>query len=207
MNTLWTFGDSFTNHNYKGIDEEIKNEIIQWPDIVSDNLNTKLQNKGIPGNSNPQIISDILFHLPKIKQNDFIVVGLTTPTRPITVRDNTIQSFMALEYHYEKNKTPQDIDQIKRERICLDYSDEILNKNKEVLSKWYKNQIKSLLLHLNKELKIQYYIFDDSYWSKFQNINQYTQGKHIDFHWSKNGHNSMGKHIIRKLTNRKQNLL
>jgi hypothetical protein len=83
INTLWTFGDSFTYGNgclpkniyaiqYKKSD---KDKI--WPEIVSTELNFKLKNIGMGMFSNDKIIDSIIQNYEYINKNDIVIIGKT----------------------------------------------------------------------------------------------------------------------------------
>jgi len=90
MNTLWTFGDSFTfGHGCRpdGPDAEYyynykKNpDDAPWPDLLGKILNVKVKNFGRCGASNDFIIDSIIDNWDSFKTGDFVIIGITFHTR------------------------------------------------------------------------------------------------------------------------------
>jgi hypothetical protein len=89
MNTLWTFGDSFTfGHgcrpdgplveyydNYKKDGDDV------WPGLLGKMLNTNVKNFGKCGASNDFIIDCIIDNWDNFKEDDTIIIGITFHSR------------------------------------------------------------------------------------------------------------------------------
>lgn len=76
MNLL-TLGDSFT------YGEELKNTWDAWPQQLANKLNYNLVNLGLPSNSNPAIVRQLMEHfaLGVEERPDLVVIGWTSPGR------------------------------------------------------------------------------------------------------------------------------
>jgi|TARA_R100000081_G_C4803499_1_gene165818 hypothetical protein len=75
MKKLWVIGDSFS------LGESLPEPGKIWPDIVSEALNYKLVNVAVGGVDNDHILSSMINVLPKVKKDDFVIIGLTNPLR------------------------------------------------------------------------------------------------------------------------------
>lgn len=89
MNTLWTFGDSFTfGHGCRPdgplpeyYDNYKKDGDDTWPNLLGSMLNTKVKNFGKCGASNDFIIDCIIDQWDNFKENDFIIIATTFHSR------------------------------------------------------------------------------------------------------------------------------
>lgn len=85
--TLWTFGDSFTEGyntkyqwaklyiDWKGYTPKV------YPEIISEKLGLKLNNLGIGGSDNYSIFQSFCDISHKIKRDDFVIFGWSSPLR------------------------------------------------------------------------------------------------------------------------------
>ena len=111
MNTLWTFGDSFTfghgcredcnsytvddYYGYKQEGDDI------WPNHLANLLNCNVSNLGKNGVSNDYILDVIIDNFDFIKENDYIIIGKTFHGRiEIPYKNKVYKSFA----HYEGGK-------------------------------------------------------------------------------------------------------
>lgn len=190
MKNIWTFGDSFTNYTYG-------DDITQWSDIVAKELNIKIENFGKIGYSNQQIISSILENIWKIEEGDYVVIGLSAPTRTIMVKNGKIKSFLPYDYINSES----DI-----EKSAYGYVSNILLPNRELINEFYWNQIKGVEKLLNR-LDCKTFLWDSSLWDLFETIRIETKGKDKNPHWSKKGNEDMSRLVIENLTKHKKGLI
>lgn len=194
INTLWVFGDSFTNHTYENCPTRFKHEIIQWPSIISDKYKMELQNFGQVGYSNPQIIHSILCNLSKIKKGDSVVIGFSDPLRILTIKDKKIKTFT--NSFYFKTKNDKNVDE--KDYYSFKYTKNILIPNEEVIYNFYKEQLIGIE-KIVKSMGCYVYIFDHLIWKSFESVTKQTKGKVVDQHWSKYGHEKMANHVLNHL--------
>ena len=100
MNTLWTFGDSFTaghgckpfgpienvgtdngNHYEKRYKTYIDLNKKIWPEIVSENFGMQLNNLGINGLTNELILDNLLKHVTLFDKTDLVIIQTSTVGR------------------------------------------------------------------------------------------------------------------------------
>ena len=75
-NTLWTFGDSFTEETFLSYRDRLI-EIYgylpkSWVSIISERLDYRVENISEGGISNQEILGNILENIPKIKNTSLI---------------------------------------------------------------------------------------------------------------------------------------
>ena len=84
MNTLWTFGDSFTSDldhnklhdNYKKYFEITNtNKIVTWPTILGEKLNFNVKNLALGGLSNYDTFQSICDNSDMFMENDIVIIG------------------------------------------------------------------------------------------------------------------------------------
>lgn len=93
MNTLWTFGCSFTAEyhpvgilNLRSFYDDYKDwrggELPDvWPTLLAKKLNYNLENRGIGGSCNYEIFRRFIEICDKIKTNDIVIIGWTNILR------------------------------------------------------------------------------------------------------------------------------
>lgn len=163
MNTLWTFGDSFTaGHGckfdasgafsnsletyYKKLyDDYIDINKKIWPEIVADTLSFELLNYGKNGMTNESIADSILKHLPSIQKNDIVILQTSTLGRfdfPF-LKEKTLFGNFSKKYDrddelFDMSNSPYFFKTIFLSNIEKEYSDDV----KDVLK--YSNAQESL---------------------------------------------------------------
>jgi hypothetical protein len=131
-NTLWTFGDSFT----EGFGHWAK-KYIEWKgykppnfsDILSKDLSFIKKNMGEGGSDNYTIFENICKNIWEIKENDFVIIGWSTPVRfRLTTKNDTWVSIrpgddtnLSLFDHLSK----QSIDEILLNRSSYKFAHEV----------------------------------------------------------------------------------
>ena len=196
MNTLWTFGDSFTEGYGCGINDEYHINYHQngdkiWPVWLSESLNTDLKNYGMGGYSNDMILDSIIDNWGYIKKDDYVFIGSTYSHRFDIPIGNVLKSVV----HSFPEKT--DIGLTNEEfktavNFQYHFSDNILYKNRQVKRfEW----IKSLL---QKKCKLVV-IWDVQYdIQNLETITGATNRKIIDGHLSYKGHKLLAEIFYKK---------
>lgn len=107
MNTLWTFGCSFTGEYYP-VGEKNRSNYDDykdwrggnlpptWPNILSNLLEMECNNLGKGASSNYSIFNKFCNYSHEIKENDIVVIGWTSMLRAVLVnpKDDTIQDVL-----------------------------------------------------------------------------------------------------------------
>jgi hypothetical protein len=93
MATVWTFGDSFTD-GFRSIDSWAK-KYVKWKgyqpktygEIIAENLGFELVNLGKGGSDNYSIFETFCESIGRIKQDDIIIFGWSSPLRYRLISD------------------------------------------------------------------------------------------------------------------------
>jgi hypothetical protein len=177
-NTLWVFGDSFSEDVYNISDKSgrkiyskkfLKKENYKiWSELLSEKLNFKYKNKaatnGISvinfpnGNTNDDLLTNILYHCNDFKNGDIVFVGLTEISRfKLPINENTIQSIstnLFLEDFIISNE--------ELHKICTLRADNL---------KFYINEFLIRMSIINKlSIKLGFTIY---YWSWIREVEKY----------------------------------
>ena len=84
MNTLWTFGDSFTSDlDYTNLHDNYKkyfeitntDKIVTWPTILGEMLNFNVKNLALGGSSNYDTFQSICNNSDLFRENDVVIIG------------------------------------------------------------------------------------------------------------------------------------
>jgi hypothetical protein len=111
-NTLWIFGDSYAALHEGHIDSSILPEKTQWGQILANTLKYNVNNLGVGGSPFEYSIKCFYDSLPAFKENDLIVVCLTSFTRKWIFEDNPTYSFLSMfkRMQMEEKITKNDYD-------------------------------------------------------------------------------------------------
>ena len=213
-NKAWFFGDSFTyGHGCLPGDEyyehTIKNIQATWTTLVANELKLKEINKGIPGNSTPYIIKQIIDNLINFNTDDTLIISDTHSTRTILYnrRIKEIQPVATEIIHCQDlNKNSKHFLESyfstkEEKRIYVEYLYNFIYREESSWNSYYENQLNSLLLHLNK-LGIDTYFWSHKIWTpkiRFNTIAQETKGKIKDGHWSWQGHKDFAEYLLKRI--------
>lgn len=197
MNTLWTFGDSFTEGTGCGIDDEYHKNYFKkgdktWPVWLSELLNTNLKNCGKGGYSNDMILDSIIDNWKYIKQKDIVFIGFTYSHRFDIPIDGKLKSIV--HNFSEKNNNNLTNEQFTTlVNFQYHFSDNILYKNRQVKRfEW----IKSLLQKKGCKLVVIWDVQADL--KNLETITGASNRKIIDGHLSYAGHKILAEIFYKK---------
>lgn len=196
--TLWVFGDSFSSPFYhkknKSWSTKYSEYLGYYPscfaELLARDLDMELQNESEPGIGNESILDRIILKLDKIKQDDLVVIGWSSPTRWRYVDGKTWVDVVSPEdeSHYLESKT---LEEISTNRLNPLYESELCNRvelinrvltqpnNKFVYHwTWYPIQPYNLIHRIRGE-----------------RIKDETKNELIDNHFSANSHKVLSKKI------------
>ena len=202
MNTLWTFGCSFTNcEGCKPGDEyyeKYRNEGDKiWPELVAENYGMVLQNFGINGASNDVILDNLIEQYNNIKKNDIVILGFTLPHRFDIPYKNKFTSVFNYFLETEKNEvlsyyTEEQLETIINFQYHFSYSN-LFRKRQLMRFNFFIELLKE------KGIKICFWRLLEETEKKFERIYNHTKNNINDGHFSYNGHIEFSKYIISKL--------
>ena len=203
---LWVFGDSFTAGNgclvnevytkYKKSDED-----IVWPEIVSLKLNTPLVNVGMGMFSNDKILDTILECCDLICEGDLVIISKTFCTR-FDIPSKNGKYFVTLSAGQINNlhMTTQHFVTYTEDELTTLQNIAILTDNKLIVDRWNFrfNFLESLIK--NKGAKVLVWDVKDVF-GIYETIQDATNNKINDGHWSYKGHKDFANYILNRLNN------
>jgi len=216
MNTLWTFGDSFTYGHLcnEGSKDKVylkykkENDDI-WPNHLGKLLNYKVCNFGKTGASNDFIFDTLIDNFDKIKEKDVVIIGKTIYGRNNFPKNNRwldvsadfeINPFKNYWHPFlEKNFTKEEYDTIINFQYYFSYNN--------LYQIRYDNRFDFIKNRLINEKKIHFcyvwYVSDENI-RNFEKICDATNNKIDDYHFSFTGHYEFAKFLKAEID--KQNI-
>jgi len=212
MNTLWTFGDSFTFghgcrkdcHNNSYYNEYKKNGDDIWPNHLSKFLNFEVKNFGKNGASNDYIFDTVIKNYEYVKQNDIVVIGKTIYGR-MEIPNNKNEWVSVFSNIEGKSKWWYEVpmNDFSREEIESIIDFQYLFSTNELYKIRHDNRfnfLKNILLNDKKiELCYLWQIEDRNLMNNFETIYDATKGKFKDFHFSFKGHHDFATYLFSQI--------
>ena len=203
---LWVFGDSFTAGNgclanevytkYKKSDED-----IIWPEVVSLKLNIPLVNVGMGMFSNDKILDTILERFDLICEGDIVIISKTFFTR-FDIPSKNEKYFLTLSAGHINNTymSSHHFINYTEEELTTLQNIAILVNNKLIVDRWNFrfNFLKNLIR--SKGAKVLVWNVEDVF-SIYETIQDATNNKINDGHWSYKGHKDFANYILNRINN------
>ena len=205
MNRGWYFGCSFTfgagcipgaeyyDNYYKPGDKH-------WTTIVSEALSIEEINKGQNSASNMFILNSLASNIQDINSGDFVVIGMTDPSRVgfyHSNTDNSVKQMSAIAFdqvypegRFSRYMSEREFKAVQEYGICLQ------GPNEKRYESYYERIFKSYCTLLNKN-NIQTYMWGFSNWTDHETITYATKSKVHDRHWSYKGHRTFAEEVLR----------
>jgi len=207
MNKAWFFGCSFTYgaglflDRYKDVYTPDESD-IRWTQIVSEKFNLIENNLGQNSASNMYIINTISSNIDKIKEHDFVVIGLTDPTRVGFYHHNapgTVKQMSAIAYDqtYPDGRFSRFMDK-KEFTAVQNFGKYIQGPNEDAFSHYYRRVVNGYITLLNR-INVKTFLWDYTMWPQFNTISEHTNNKVHDRHWSFKGNRDFANHVIDRL--------
>jgi hypothetical protein len=207
MNTLWTFGDSFTfghgcrpdgplseyYHNYK---TELDDT---WPNLLGEMLGIEVKNFGKCGGSNDFIIDSVIDNWGNIKEGDYVIIEISYHSR----FDVPLKNKLSLSTNYWDFEDLVNFEGEEKEQMeaivnfQYHFADNELYKNRH-LKRF------NFLHKLLKEKRTTTFIWDVMNFTKsnrFEKIMEATKGEIEDYHFSFNGNRDFADMIYKRVKN------
>lgn len=215
MNTLWTFGDSFTDFFEPPKNSKIhwRQKYIEWKgyvpkvygEIIADKLKMNLINKGLGGCDNSYIFEEFCKVCDLIKQDDIVIIGWTNQQRIRLATKNDSWGFFNPEKRNENGFfSHKSIDsfELLSERTIQEI---LINRESPLYIKEIGNWIK-LINYNNKQIKIIHWGWDARisdifglHIKGYKTIKVETNGQVDDGHWCEDGHYELADYFIDKI--------
>tara|TARA_B110000285_G_scaffold199990_1_gene233549 strand:+ start:7287 stop:8087 length:801 start_codon:yes stop_codon:yes gene_type:complete len=224
-NTLWTFGDSFTEGNgclpgnlYYEKTFDTKNPQAIWTKLLSNRLSFKLEDFSMGGASNPYILRNVISNIDKIKSGDIVVIGYTDDWRfeisgPHRMHQVLINSIEGYDTFHEEESIGKEQNKLIND-VMTEYCKEIHmmklhnpdgneRYSFEIIAKEIKTQFNSLIKHFhNNKIKVVTFNWDmEDFCGRYEDITKATKTNHQikNFHLSWKGHKSLNDDIFKLL--------
>jgi len=216
MDTLWAFGDSFTESYVaqEGTPKHWRTDYINWkgyetkvyPEFVAEKLNLNLVNKGKGGCDNSFIFEEFCKVASKIKKNDIVIFGWTDVNRFRLFNKNNKCGFFNASIEKDGGFFSH---------ISLDTFEFLSVKTiQEIIINELSNWIQLINLFL-KDINVIHWSWDKQnsickdviISSNYERIKDETKGSIGDGHWSENGHRMFSEFLIKQLSKKSKNKL
>lgn len=214
MNKAWFFGDSFTyghgcKPGYEYYDKHPNDIGNIWTEIIAEELGLEEKNFGIPGNSNPNLIKQILENLVNFEQGDIVILSNTLPIRSVLYNhaSNEIAPITSdLAVWPDKNPGGEHfLDRFYKDKTesiqFLDYLYSFKLPYEKHWTEYYLKQILGIQSFLVK-FNVEAYFWAYETWvapSPYEIISNATKGKIIDGHWSWKGHKEFSNYLLERV--------
>jgi hypothetical protein len=224
MNTLWAFGDSFTQSYVPPTNtgRNWRNDYIEWkgyntkvyPEFIAEKLNLNLVNKGMGGCDNSYIFEEFCKVAGEIQKDDIVIFGWTDVHRfRLYNKENECGFFNA-------NALDKDGGPIFSQEFFNTFDflsiqtieEMIINRDSKMFIHELCNWVSLINLFL-KDMNVIHWSWDRNnsicknitISTRYERIHDETKGSIIDYHWSENGQRMFSEHLIKKIT--KNNLI
>jgi hypothetical protein len=204
MNTIHTFGDSFTfgygcveNCNFKSYYGYKKEGDDIWPNHLAKKLEMNVSNYGKNALCNEQIFDSIVKNFDFIKENDIVIIGKTFHDRLTVPNDYEWVSTLSIEHtanHHWRSKLEKFFSKKEIETLINFQYYFSSKKLYETRNNDRFNFLKKILINNTKVKECIIWDMTKIYHS-FESIYTSTNGKCFDFHFSFKGHNQFSKYM------------
>jgi hypothetical protein len=198
INTLWTFGDSFTygsgclDDNPFTIKYKKSEEDKIWPELVASKLNLKLENIGMGLFSNDKIIDSIIDNYNYINENDLVIIGNTFYSRFDIPYEGKLITLSTVNLPDDDNKLLNDIIVIMDDELLKNRQLKRISFIKSLLEK---NGTKCVIWEVEPK------------WNLYETIAIKTNNEIYDHHWSYKGHRDFSNYILNKIKTKTNKLI
>jgi hypothetical protein len=204
MNTIHTFGDSFTfGHGcvdkctfkdyyvYKKKDDDI------WPNYLAKKLGMNVINYGKSGFCNEQIFDSIVINFDSIKEDDIVIIGKTYHNRLSVPTESEWVSALSDNEITEEFRKPKLKKFFSNEEIETLINFHYYFSIKKLYEKRNNDRFNFFKKILVNNTKVKDCIIWDmpKLYDSFESINIATNGELFDFHFSFNGHKQFAKYM------------
>ena len=222
MNTLWAFGDSFTQSYIPPANtgRNWRNDYIEWkgyntkvyPEFIAEKLNLNLVNKGMGACDNSYIFEEFCKVAGEIQKDDIVIFGWTDVHRfRLFNEDNECAFFNANAFEGGAIFSEYIVNTF--DFLSIQTIEEmIINRGSKMFIHELCNWVNLINLFL-KDINVIHWSWDRNnsicknitISTRYERIIDETKGSIVDYHWSENGQKTFSQHLIKKIT--KNNLI
>ena len=204
MNTIHTFGDSFTfghgcveNCTFNGYYVYKNDNDDIWPNHLAKKLGMNVINYGKSGFCNEQIFDSIVINFDSIQENDIVIIEKTYHNRLSVPTDSEWVSALSDNEITEEFRKPKLKKFFSNEEIETLINFHYYFSIKKLYEKRNNDRFNFFKKILVNNTKVKDCIIWDmpKLYDSFESINIATNGELFDFHFSFNGHKQFAKYM------------
>lgn len=204
MNTIHTFGDSFTfghgcvdNCSFKGYYVYKKQDDDIWSNHLSKKLGMNIINHGKNGFCNEQIFDSIVGNFNSIQENDIVIIGKTYHNRLWVPNDSEWVSALSDNEITEEFRKPELKKIFSNEETETLINFQYYFSTKKLYEKRNNDRFNFFKKILVNNSKVKDYIIWDvpKLYNQFESIYTATNGEFEDFHFSFKGHKQFSEYM------------
>lgn len=175
---------------------------------------SNVSNKARPASSNEVIHNTFIGDMINFKRGDTVIIGLSDSSRmslPVNYNKKEVE-YLNINGAIYRESLINSISDNPEVNFIPDYLKPVCSRNNipitmfttalkfyeewredETFTKMRYSMLKDRILENIKflaTLGVAVYVWDSALWYMYENINSWTKGKYVDFHWSPNGHRS-----------------
>ena len=204
MNTIYTFGDSFTfghgcveNCSFKEYYKYKKEDDDIWPNLLSKKIEMNVSNYGKNAFCNEQIFDSIIKNFDLIKENDIVIIEKTYHNRLSVPNNSEWISALSIDYTIEetwRNKLEKVFSKEETETLI---NFQYYFSPKKLYEKRNNDRFDFLKKILVNNTKVKDCIIWDmpKIYDSFESVKTATNGEFIDFHFSFKGHKQFAEYM------------
>jgi hypothetical protein len=204
VNTIYTFGDSFTfghgcveNCSFKEYYKYKKEDDDIWPNLLSKKIEMNVSNYGKNAFCNEQIFDSIIKNFDLIKENDIVIIEKTYHNRLSVPNNSEWISALSIDYTIEetwRNKLEKVFSKEETETLI---NFQYYFSPKKLYEKRNNDRFDFLKKILVNNTKVKDCIIWDmpKIYDSFESVKTATNGEFIDFHFSFKGHKQFAEYM------------
>ena len=194
---VYFYGDSFTSGyrlTHEFLDCYPQQGIKHWAAELNHyitGVDEKGTNYSLSGNCNQQILVKLSTTYNQFKKGDFVIIGLSDPSRQITFTDKDIIPMFGNDKETleqtVKNRV-KEVDGLNPEvaKYTLLYSTFVKDQQRSFFNHYYVRVFK-MFVKLLREKGVNAVVWDSSLWPYFETISEATDNECEETHWSYKG--------------------
>lgn len=204
MNTIHTFGDSFTfghgcvdNCTFKEYYVYKKKDDDIWPNHLAKKLGMNVINHGKSGFCNEQIFDSIVINFDSIKEDDIVIIGKTYHNRLSVPTDSEWVSALSDNEITEEFRKPKLKKFFSNKEIETLINFQYYFSIKKLYEKRNNDRFNFFKKILVNNIKVKDCIIWDmpKLYDSFESINTATNGEFFDYHFSFKGHRQFAEYM------------
>lgn len=221
-NTLWVFGCSFAagtgcnpKEEYYENTKHLKKK--KYSQLLGEKYDLNVYDLSVPGTSNEMILYRIIESIPLMRKNDLVVIGKTDPTRSyMFTSDRNWLNKEDRRYGFDHRYVsliPTHLEILKGKSGYEDnFIDELTSvfyttrfRQSKILTSYYNDFFDNTISIIDQKCKVV--SWSHNLWKHFHTIQQDTNGRLIDGHYSWKGHQQLFDYLVRRIKDKYEKII